>query len=233
MSRFFPPLLRSTLLCALSLSLVGGLMSSSSARQDKKETKKSAKKAEEKKPPVAKQVPSEPLRIVLIFPIDTDAEGVAPTLSDAVVEVQQKKLEASEKYSTVKYRRTLPAIRRGFADGSLGSPDVDKPYDASDAKVKRLASLTNYPITLVTTLNDYQYDAAKNQVSLVMTMKMVDFSKDPPVVKSAGDSYISPEGAKGKKESAVAMEAARAATEKMMTDLLSPAKPAEAKSEGK
>ncbi len=235
MSRISPPM-RSLLFGALSLSLVGGLAISSSARQDKKpakktEDKKPAKKLEEKKPPTGgKMMAPEAVKTVLIFSADTSLEGVAPTLADTIAEVQQAKLQASDKFSTVKFRRSLPTIRRGVIDGSVGTADVDKPYDVSDAKVKRLASLAGYPVTLVTTINDYQYDAAKNQVSLVVTMKMVDFSKDPPLVKSGGDSYTGPEAPKSKKESVVAMEAARAISEKMITDLLAPSKPKPAES---
>ncbi len=228
------PVLRSFVLGALSLSLVGGLALSSSARQEKKPTKKSddkkpAKKPETKKPPTGGKMATDAVKTILIFPADTSLDGVAPTLADTILEVEQAKLQASGKFSTVRYRRTLPTVRRGVIDGSLGTPDVDKPYDASDAKVKRLSGLTGYPVTLVTTINDYQYDATKNQVSLVVTMKMVDFSKDPPVVKSGGDSYTSPEGVKGKKESAVALDAARAISEKMIADLLAPSKPTEGK----
>ena len=177
------PLMRSLTLSVLSLSLVGGAIAHTRAQsstqsqpqilKDEKPTakndkKKPAKKPETKKPPMNGKttMPAEAVKTVLIFPADTTLDGTAPTLADIITEVQQAKLQASGKFSTVRYRRSMPSIRRGVADGSLGTPDVDKPYDVSDAKVKRLAGLAGYPVTLVTTINDYQYDAAKNQVSL-------------------------------------------------------------------
>jgi hypothetical protein len=222
--------MRSALVSLVSLSLVGGLASSSFARggQDKKPAKNADNKRTTKT-----TTPAASKQVVLIFPADTALDGTAPMLADMIKDVQVSKLETSGKYSTVRFRRSLPSVRRASTDGTLGSTDVGKPYDASDEKVKRLAQLTGYPVTLVTTINDYQYDAAKNTVSLVMTMKMVDFSKEKPVVKSAGDSYTSPEAAKSKKELDVAQDAVRTLSEKMMADLLAPKTATPSTGEGK
>lgn len=172
-----------------------------------------------------------PRRVVLVFPPDvanteTSDDGFNPEqLTDIVVDVIQSRLKSVGGYRTVYYSRGLPTIRRAVIEGTITTAEADRPF-APDEKVRRLAQLTGHDLVLVSSIDDYQYDPEKNQVTLVMSARLIDFAPEKKAIRAVGESMTGPEAPKGKKQLEVALEAARTLTEKMINELLRPAKPA-------
>ncbi|MCS6777943.1 MAG: hypothetical protein RMJ43_13610 [Chloroherpetonaceae bacterium] len=172
-----------------------------------------------------------PRRVVLVFPPDvanaeTSDDGFNPEqLTDIVVDVIQSRLKSVGGYRTVYYSRGLPTIRRAVIEGTLTTAEADRPF-SPDEKVRKLAQLAGHDLVLVSSIDDYQYDPEKNQVTLVMSARLIDFAPEKKAIRAVGESITGPEAPKGKKQLEVALEAARALTEKMINELLRPAKPA-------
>lgn len=162
-----------------------------------------------------------PERVVLLFAPDTKG-GVSEVVSDTITDVERGRLLATHLYRTINFSRSLPTVRLGMVEQSISQTDVNHPYDV-DSKLKKLAQYSNYDMVLATTINDYQFDDKTNSVSIVMSIRMIDYSGEKPVVRSAGASMSSPENPTGNpRQEKIADNLVRSLTEKLMTDLLNP-----------
>lgn len=217
---------------AFSISLLGAFASTGEAQYKPDNKAKTNKKSNRS----ANAEEEKPKRVVLVFPPDATApastEASGPDtfkpeqLADIVVEVIQGRLRTSGDYRSIYYSRSLPTIKRAVNEQTLSAADASRPF-AQDEKVKRLADLSGQDMVIVTSIDDYQYDADKNQVSLVMSARLLDFKGGvKKVVATAGESLTGPEAPRTKKEVDVAVDTARRLTETLMAQLLRPAKPA-------
>jgi hypothetical protein len=165
-----------------------------------------------------------PKRVVLVYPADTKG-GVSDELIDVIAGVEQGRMAVSGQYRTVYFLTSIPTVKRALAEQSLSAQDTRSPFEGT--KLRHLADVTGYDMALVTSIDDYQWNADKKQVSLVMSAQLIDLSGTQPKIRSVGESLSSPATApKGATESALAEQAARDLTEKLMTSLLSTPKPA-------
>ena len=200
--------------CALIAALAVGVLGAAHAQ---------AKKPG-KKPDKGMTMPMGSGRVIMVFPPDTKG-GVSELVSDSVTDVERARLLTAHMYRAVYFSRAIPTIRLGLVEQTISQTDVSHPYDV-DSKLKKLAQLANYDMVLATTINDYQFDDKTNSVSIVMSVRLIDFSGEKPVVRSAGASMSSPENPAGNpKQEKIADTVIRNLTEKLMTDLLNP-KPA-------
>ncbi len=186
--------------------------------------KPAAKPAPPAKAPVSAKTDSKMAmmnrRVVLVFLPDAK-EGAGDTLGDIVTGVEQSRLAASGLYRTVYFLPSLSTVKRALTEQTLSAQDVKAPYDIT--KVKRLAQLTGYSLAVVTSVDDYQYDADKKQVSLIMSAQLIDTSGETPKIVSAGESAKSPDKTPaGATEASLAEQTARDLTETLMTVLLKP-----------
>ncbi|HLK57057.1 MAG TPA: hypothetical protein VKU00_10855 [Chthonomonadaceae bacterium] len=199
------------LLLALITSLTVGVLGTAQGRTSPKPPKNSMKNAG----------PTVPSRIIMVFPPDTKG-GMSEVVSDSITDVERARLIASRKYRSVLFTRAIPTIRMGLVEQTISQTDVSHPFD-DDAKLKKLAQYADYDLVLATTINDYQYDDKTNSVSVVLSIRMIDYSGEKPVVRSVGASMSSPENPAGNpRHEKIADSLIRNLTEKLMTDLLSP-----------
>jgi hypothetical protein len=161
-------------------------------------------------------------RAVLVFPTDTKG-GTSDQIVDMITDVVQGRLAASDRYHSVYFLSSLPTIRRALTEATLSQTDVKNPFD-NDTKVKKVARIAGYDMALVTSIDDYQYDAAKNQVSMVMSARLVDVAGGNPraAAESGTSSLPAPKSAT---ELTLAEKVSRDLTEKLMTALLGTPKP--------
>ncbi len=211
--------------CALIATLAIGVLGVAQGQANKSSSGKST--TAKSKPPAKKpdnKGAGEPManaRVIMVFPPDTKG-GVSELVSDSITDVERGRLVASRKYRTVSFSRAIPTIRLGLVEQSITQTDVSHPYDV-DSKLKKLSQLASYDMVLATTINDYTYDEKTNSVSVVMSIRLIDFSGEKPVVRSAGASMTSPENPAGNpKQEKIADNVIRSLTEKLMTDLLNP-----------
>lgn len=222
---------------ALAALLVTGFVRPAAAQSDSKDAKKTK---QDKKPPKSKTDKSSKntvdvasLRKVLVFPADSKG-GLSDQLLDIISEVEQGRLGTTGKYRSIYYVSSLPTVKRAVNEQTLSLADATPPFD-SDAKVKRVAQIAGYDLVLVTSVDDYQYDADKQQVSLVMSARLIDYSGDKPVIRSVGESANTAEKAvKDEKDASgkaapATIQLARDLTERLMNELLKPKAAAEKK----
>lgn len=204
---------------AVSMTLLGASVNQTIAQGKGKQGKKPT--------PVVEA----PKRVVVVFPPDVTAstpgeDKFSPDqLTDIVVDVIQSRLKTAGNYRTIFYSRSLPTVKRAINEQTLTAADADKPFSVDD-KVKKLALLAGYDMVIVSSIDDYQYNADKNQVSLVMSARLIDFAGGSKVVRAAGESVTSAEAPKTKKQLDVALETARSLTETLVNQLLRTSKPA-------
>ena len=219
------------ILCAVATGLVG-VQFASFAQSSSAPVKPMKKAAPPKMKPAKMMKPSKmsksdskaalmvPSKIVLVFPTDA-SDSVSSQLSDAVTDTIQGRLSASGNYQTVFFLKSIPTIKRALNDSTITPIDASKPFAEKEDKVKTLAALTGYNLTVVSSIDSYTYDKDKNQVSFIMSGKLVDFSGEKPVVIGAvALNDESPAGGNAK-EITLATELARKLAEKMMTQILS------------
>ena len=162
------------------------------------------------------------IETVLLFPPDTPSPaGMADQLTDTVTRVEQRRLNASKRYQSVYFTRAVPVIRRAVNDGTLTPADTDRPFNP--LKAKKISQLSGYANIFMTDINGYSYDADKHQVTLSISLSLIDYSGSKPVVRSAGEQMVSSDKEpKSATEITIALDVARDLTEKLMTELFKP-----------
>lgn len=162
------------------------------------------------------------LKQVLVFQPDTKG-GTSDQISDDILQVIKDRLAATKKYEPVRFLSSLPTVRLAVVQGTLLPADVRKPFD-NDAKLKKLSGVTGLSYVIVASVDDYNYDSAKNQVDLVLSVRMIDYTGAKAVVRSAAQSASSPAGG-NTPELKLASDAAKSLTDKLMTSVLTPRPP--------
>lgn len=174
-----------------------------------------------------------PSRVILVFPTDTKG-GVSDQLSDIISDTIQARISASGRFQSVYFLRSIPTIARALNEATLTANEVSHPFD-DDAKLRKLMPNTGFDMALTTSVDSYTYDSAKNQVTLLISARLIDFRGEKPVVRAAAENGSSPANGGNAKELTLASDVAKNITEKLMTSLLapSPAAPAPSGAAGK
>ncbi len=159
-----------------------------------------------------------PLKGILLTPPETSG-GVSDQLTDDIIRVIQRKLEATGEYNGVFMRRSLSTIKRGLTDQTLTSGDVEKPFTLN-TKLQKLSTITGYKLLITSSVGEYKYDEDKKTVTLDMTLRLVDFSTGKLVTKTASETITGKPGTKGQTEVQIALDTVRDATEKLSQQLL-------------
>jgi hypothetical protein len=199
-------------LCCLSAALLmPASISTVSAQNNGSKKSKSDKDA----PPVAAT------RRVLIFEPDAKG-GVSEQIGDDIISVEEARLTATHLYEPIHFLSSLATVKLALRDQTLNPSDVRHPYD-NDAKLKKLSGVTGYDLVMSASIDDYEYDAVKNQVNLVLSIRLIDYSGAKSVVRSAGASASSPANPTGNQsEYKMAAAVAKTLTDKLMNDILNP-----------
>jgi hypothetical protein len=200
----------------LATLLVVGSMSSATAQQSASKTKK-----------VVIQKTA-----VVVFPTDTKG-GVSDEIGDVVTDVEQSRLNASGFYDAIYFLRSQPSIQRALQDQTLTPEDVRSPFD-NTTKIVHLMGVIGYSMAVVSSVDAYQYSADTHQLTFILSGRLLDLSgAKPRVIRSVTVTGDNPKNLpKDPRESLVATLVARDTTEKLMTDLLAPVKPAAAQKTG-
>jgi hypothetical protein len=161
-----------------------------------------------------------PVRNVLVFPTDTKG-GVSDQVADDIVNVVESRLGLTKIYAPVEFLPSIPTVKLAISEQTLTQADVKKPFD-SDSKLKKLSGVTGYDLVLVSSIDDYEYDSAKNVVSVVMSARLIDYSGAKAVVRSAAQSATSSGKDGNAPEIKVATELVRSLMDKLMTAIITP-----------
>ncbi len=165
-------------------------------------------------------------RVVLLFPPDVSSHittGVVPPfLTGISSEIQETRLQFTGVYEPVFFIGSLPSIRRANTEGTLSNADLNPPFDAN-AKLQKIISATLYDMALVSSIDDYQFDPTTRQVSIVMSVRLIDFF-DSSRSRTASESYpfttnptVIPQSTS---ERILATQAIRDITERLMSEVL-------------
>ena len=191
----------------------------SQAQDDKGKSKK--KMASEAKPP-ASSPSSMPVEAKTVLVFQTDAKGgVSAAVGDDIQDVIKSRLSASKMYSPVTFSSSIPTVKLAMTQQLVTASDMKHPFDV-DSKLKKLSGVTGYSLVLVSSIDDYELDAATGVISVVMSARLVDYSGAKAVVRSAAQSAASPENKTNKPELEVATALVRSLTDKLMTSILTP-----------
>jgi hypothetical protein len=156
---------------------------------------------------------------IVVFPPETKG-GISDQLTDSLTDVVQSRINATGQYQTQYFLTSLPTVRRAILEQTLSNADVSPPYD-SDTKVKRLITLAGHTRAITSSIDDIEYDATKQQMTVVISLRYVDFTGEKPVIRSYGDSITGAEkGAKSDKDIKAASDLTRSLTERLMADFL-------------
>ncbi len=158
-------------------------------------------------------------RTVLVFPVDATG-AAALQLSDVITDVEKSRLSATGTFGPVSFLPSLPSIRRSVTEQSLTPADVAPPF-AVTYKAQKLTAAAGYDAALISTLISYEYNADEQNVTMVLSVQMIDYSGPTPVSSTAADTVkTAPKSAKNATDTTAATEAARTLTEKLMTSVL-------------
>ena len=223
--------------CMLATALTALLIGSAHAQAPGQAASGSGKRGDE---PVSKKVKSSgpstvrgraskqqrsmtPGRTILVFPTDAKG-GISDQLSDIITETIQGRIAASGRYQTVYFLRSIPTVQRALNEATLTANEVSHPFD-DDTKLRKLMPNSGYDMALTTSIDSYNFDTAKNQVTLLISARLIDYRGEKPVVRAAADNGSSPGNAGNAREIVLASLVAKSITEKLMTALLSQDKP--------
>ena len=164
-----------------------------------------------------------PSRVILVFPTDGKG-GISDQLSDTITETIQGRIAASGRYQTVYFLRSIPTVARALNEATLTANEVSHPFD-DDTKLRKLMPNSGYDMALTTSIDSYTYDSAKNEVTLLISARLIDYRGNKPVVRAAAENGSSPANGGNAREIVLATVAAKAITEKLMTTLLAQGAP--------
>lgn len=200
---------------AQSSSQSDGAMNDSKKAQKTKPPKKTTGKGKSNKASNAVK------RIVVVFPVD--AKGASESLSDIITDVEKARLSTSGQYSGISFLTSLPSVRRSVNEQSLTQTDILPPY-AMRTKAQKLTMAAGYDVAMVSSLDSYEYSADNQNVTMVLTIQMIDFSGTTPRNYTAADTVTTPaKSAKNATDTMAAETAARSLAEKLMTSVLNSA----------
>jgi hypothetical protein len=124
----------------------------------------------------------------------------------------------SNNYVVTQYSRAVPAIARAKNDQILTDADTTAPFAEDNRKALKIAKIAQYDVVFVGSVDDYRFDAAKKQASITISGRLLETETDK-VLKSVTLSADSSEGGSAD-ESEKAIQAARSATDKLLTQLV-------------
>ena len=171
-----------------------------------------------------------PPRVVMVFPPDVSSHitgGVPSYVGTISLDIQEARVELTGYYSPIFFIGSLPSIRRANTEGTLTSSDITSPFDVT-AKLQKIMNSTLYDMALVSSIDDYQFDAASRQVSIVMSIRLIDFL-DTGRSRTASESF--PFATKptaipsSTSERILATQAIRDLTERLMSEVLPSTRP--------
>ena len=168
---------------------------------------------------MSKQKMMPPSRVVLVFPTDGKG-GVSDQLADVITETIQGRIAASNRYQTVYFLRSIPTVTRALNEANLTANEVSHPFD-DDTKLKKVMPYVGYDMALTTSVDSYTYDAAKNQVTLLISARLIDYRGAKPIVRAVAENGSSAASGGNAKELTLATQVAKSISEKLMTSLLS------------
>jgi hypothetical protein len=164
-----------------------------------------------------------PSRVIVVFPTDGKG-GASDQLSDTITETIQGRIAASGRYQTLYFLRSIPTVQRALNESTLTANEVSHPFD-DDTKLRKLMPNTGYDMALTTSIDSYTYDSAKNQVTVLISARLIDYRGDKAVVRAAAENGSSPENSGNVREIVLAAAVAKSITEKLITSLLAQEKP--------
>jgi len=158
-------------------------------------------------------------KTILVFPVDVPSTSGPNTaeVSDIITDVVTSRLILSGTYSVTAFHKNLPPVARLRNDQRLLDVDVAPPFAEDNRKSIKIAKLIGYDVVFVGSMDEYQYDEAKKQVSVTLSGRLIE-SESGKVTKSVSLSATSPEGGAAK-EDEKAVAAGRAAAEKLMAQV--------------
>lgn len=166
-------------------------------------------------------------RVVLVFPVDAKG-AAAEQLSDIITDVEKARLASTGNFGTVSFLASLPSIRRGLSEQSLTPTDIHAPF-ATTAKAQRLTTAAGYDAAMISSLDSYEYNADNQNVTMVLSIQMIDYSGATPRNYTAANTVTTPaKSVKNATDTTATTEAARNLTEQLMTDVLKAAAAAKA-----
>jgi hypothetical protein len=183
----------------------------------------SAQKKDKKPPKEAPQSPKTEPKRILLFPTDYQEGSKAIALTDAVERSITRRLSEKDQYAVTAFFPAMSLIKRAVIQRQIEKKDVEHPYDKTD-KAKKLADIAGYNLVVLSSINDYQFDATKKQVTLDISIRIVDFAGEKPaVITFVAETATSPTSTDANAtEEKIALDFARDFIEKLMKDVLKP-----------
>ena len=120
-----------------------------------------------------------------------DAKGTAEQLSDIITDVEKARLSTSGKYSGISFLTSLPSVRRAVNEQSLTAADIQPPY-ATRTKAQKLTQAAGYDTAVISSLDSYEYNADNQNVTMILSIQMIDFSGATPRNYTAADTITTP-----------------------------------------
>jgi len=161
-------------------------------------------------------------KLLLVFPTDVVAANVpgADQASDLITGVLADRAIISGLYSVTRFYKTLPTVSRLHDDQQLTDADVSSPFNEDARKATKIAKLSGYDLVLISSVDDYEYDADGKVATVHLSASIVDAQTG----RTVGAGLVAKPGTSAKggagKEEDRAVEAARAAADNVSKDLL-------------
>jgi len=172
-----------------------------------------------------------PRRTLLLFPFDFTGASVdnASEVIMLLTDVARSRLLASRQYGVIQFYRTLPTVARLHNEQQLTDSDVTPPFAEDNLKAVKIAKLADYELVFVGSIDSYTFNEANRQVEVTVSGRLVEVDPNAAagkVLKSATLTAASAQGGQAA-ESERALDAARSAGEKLMTQLVPTVAPPE------
>lgn len=160
---------------------------------------------------------------MMVFPFDVTGVSATNTadVSSAMTDVAVSRAVLSRAYQVTQFYKNYPPVSRAVAEQQLTSTDSVAPFSEDNRKASKIMRVVGFDYVLVGGVAEYQYDETSHTVTTTVSGRVLQSTKDAvgyKIVKSAmGTGSATKAGAT---EEELAVDACRAATDKLMTDLV-------------
>jgi hypothetical protein len=158
-------------------------------------------------------------KTVLVFPFDKTNVGVsnAEEISQMLTDQAYSRLILTNAYSVTRYFKSLPTVARLHSDQQLTDADISPPYAEDNRKSAKIVKLIGYDQAFIGSIDGYEY--SDGRATVTVSGRLLEVTEEGAGFRVLRNAALSATSGSGSTEEERALNAAREAGEKLMSQL--------------
>lgn len=158
-------------------------------------------------------------KTALLFPFDSNNISVANAeeISQMLTDQAYSRLILTNAYSVTRYFKALPTVARLHSDQQLTDADIAPPYAEDNRKPAKIVKLIGYDQAFIGSIDNYEY--TNGRATITISGRLLEVTDEGAGYRVLRNAALSATSGSGSTEEERALNAARDAGEKLMSQL--------------